>query len=207
MITGNVSGGRQFRGLIPYQSPTSFQRIGGIFPSDVGTLDPYTTLDPFRRQASGSGGVGTYVGRTTPFYPISSTVTRMPPGRRDILTTPMPRIDYRAKSKLLLPVFGRLKVSAEEREVPRLQLPVKPVVPPAEQPDKVTFRDVDKYMINRRLIMGLKERQRERLHEELKETEPKKGEFQGELTGVERSMKLRSEGIETATAKVLKAFE
>ena len=207
LITGNVSGGRQFRGLIPYQSPTSFQRMSGILPSDVGTLDPYTTLDPFRRQASGSGGVGTYVGRTTPFYPISSTVTRMPPGQRDVLTTPMPRIDYRAKAKPLLPVFGRPKISAEEQEVPKLELPVKPVVPPAEQPDKVTFSDVDKYMINKRLIMGLKERQLERLQEELKETEPKKAESQGELTGVERSMKLRSEGIETATEKVLKPFE
>ena len=44
VITGNVGGGRHFRGVVPYRATTDF-----------GAVNPSSSLDSFLRRASGSG--------------------------------------------------------------------------------------------------------------------------------------------------------
>lgn len=68
VITGNVGGGRHFRGVIPYRAPTDF-----------GAAIPSSSLDSFLRRASGSG-IGQYGSTYEPFYSPTRTVTTMRPG-------------------------------------------------------------------------------------------------------------------------------
>jgi tetratricopeptide (TPR) repeat protein len=68
VITGNVGGGRHFRGVVPYRAPTDF-----------GALTPSSSLDSFLRRASGSG-IGQYSSTYQPFYSATRTVTTMRPG-------------------------------------------------------------------------------------------------------------------------------
>ena len=172
IMTGNVNGGRQFQGTVPYQSPTSFQRVTSSSSSDT------TTLDSFLRRSGGSGGIGGYVGRTSTYYPVSSTVTRITPGRRRVLATPTSRVDYRVEDKPLLPTLPKPEKFPKEQEVLGPEVGYKPVVPSSQQMDKVTFSDVDKYFINKRLQLGLREQKQKQLREDLKRTEVDKADTQ-----------------------------
>lgn len=80
-ITGNVSGGRHFRGSIPYNSTTSFGAPLGS-----------TSLDSFLRY-SGSPNVQTgYPQPYVPFYSSTGTVTTTLPGYQGVFSPVSPRI-------------------------------------------------------------------------------------------------------------------
>lgn len=68
VITGNVGGGRHFRGVVPYRATTDF-----------GAVNPSSSLDSFLRRASGSG-IGQYSSTYQPFYSPTRTVTTTRPG-------------------------------------------------------------------------------------------------------------------------------
>ncbi len=68
VITGNVGGGRHFRGVVPYRATTDF-----------GAVTPSSSLDSFLRRASGSG-IGQYGSTYQPFYSRTRTVTTTRPG-------------------------------------------------------------------------------------------------------------------------------
>ncbi|MHC4412758.1 MAG: hypothetical protein ACYSW6_07280, partial [Planctomycetota bacterium] len=73
IVTGNVAGGRHFRGIVPYNAV-----------SDFGDNLGSTTLDSFLRRAGGSGSVGHYSGTVRPYYSPTGTVTHIPLGRRKV---------------------------------------------------------------------------------------------------------------------------
>jgi len=206
MITGNVAGGRQFQGPIPYQSPTSFQRVGGALPGITSTYDPYTTLDPFRRRTAYDGAPD-YLGRTTPYYPISSTVTRMPPGAREVLTPPVPEIQYRLGPAPQVHTLTGSKLPAQKQELPDLDAMPEPLVGAAEQTENVSFTDADRYLINKRLLMGLKQRRAEQLQQELKKAQPDSTQAQLRPTEQQRLMQLRSERTQSTAEDLLKPLE
>jgi tetratricopeptide (TPR) repeat protein len=85
VITGNVAGGRHFRGAVPYQSASSFG--AGIGSS---------SLDSFLRRSASSGDFGRYAGRYTPYYSPSATVTSTVPGRSGVFRPAAARIGGRA---------------------------------------------------------------------------------------------------------------
>jgi len=206
MITGNVAGGRQFQGPIPYQSPTSFQRVGGALPGITSTYDPYTTLDPFRRRTAYDGAPD-YLGRTTPYYPISSTVTHMPPGAREVLTPPVPEIQYRLGPAPQVHTLTGSKLPAQKQELPDLDAMPEPLVGAAEQTENVSFTDADRYLINKRLLMGLKQRRAEQLQQELKKAQPDSTQAQLRPTEQQRLMQLRSERTQSTAEDLLKPLE
>jgi hypothetical protein len=80
-MTGNVAGGKSFRGNLPYGSTTSF---GGRLGS--------TSLDPFLRYSSIPqdlvGGPSDY----SPFYSPTGTVPKMPPGDNGVFAPGSPRV-------------------------------------------------------------------------------------------------------------------
>ncbi len=78
VVTGNVGGGRHFRGVVPYNAVTDF---GGTLGS--------TTLDSFLRR---SGQRGFYGGGLTPFYSQTQTVTTLVPGRPGIVKASVSRL-------------------------------------------------------------------------------------------------------------------
>lgn len=77
IITGNVGGGRHFRGTLPYYAPSSF---GGTLGS--------STLDSFLRYSAGSEDFGQFSGKVMPYYSPTGTVTVMVPGYRGVVRPP-----------------------------------------------------------------------------------------------------------------------
>lgn len=70
VVTGNVGGGRHFRGVVPYGDTSEFRDTIGS-----------SSLDSFLRYSAGSEYFGRYDGTVQPFYSPSGTVTTTGPGR------------------------------------------------------------------------------------------------------------------------------
>jgi hypothetical protein len=81
VITGNVSGGKSFRGGLPYGSTTS---LGGRSGS--------TSLDPFLRYSSIPDGLGNGPSDYSPFYSPTGTVPKMPPGDNGVFAPGSPKV-------------------------------------------------------------------------------------------------------------------
>jgi len=77
VITGNIRGGRHFRGVVPYQSETDFR-------AEI----PSSSLDSFLRRSAGSEDLGDYFGETIPYYSPTRTVTSVSPGQTAIFRPP-----------------------------------------------------------------------------------------------------------------------
>ena len=69
IVTGNVGGGKQFRGRVPYNATSDFLGRTGTEP-----------VDSFLRYSSGSELYGQYTGKLTPYYSQTRTVTYSTPG-------------------------------------------------------------------------------------------------------------------------------
>lgn len=80
-ITGNVQGGRHFRGDIPYSSPFAFQGPLGS-----------TSLDSFLRYSAVPQTRASQPQNYTPFYSSTGTVTATVPGYQSIFSPSSPRI-------------------------------------------------------------------------------------------------------------------
>jgi len=92
VVTGNVGGGKHFRGVVPYNAITDF---GGTLGS--------TSLDPFLRYSSGGQYSGSYSGGLTPFYSQTGTVTRLSPGSSVIFTPPTASVSGGPEEGFALP--------------------------------------------------------------------------------------------------------
>ncbi len=80
-ITGNVQGGKHFRGTIPYNSTTSFGAPLGS-----------TSLDSFLRYSGVPDGLSGYPQGYSPFYSPTGTVTTTLPGYPGVFAPTSPRI-------------------------------------------------------------------------------------------------------------------
>ncbi len=81
VVTGNVSGGRAFRGNVPYNSTTSFNaRLGSA------------SLDSFRRDSAGSEGFSDGPAGYTPFYSTTGTVSKTQAGSGGVFAPGSPRV-------------------------------------------------------------------------------------------------------------------
>ncbi len=81
VITGNVANGMQFRGVVPYNSPTSFYApASSLQRTSAG-------LDSFLRDTAGSQNFGSSSGGLTPYYSPTWTVTTTQPGVQGVVTT------------------------------------------------------------------------------------------------------------------------
>ena len=112
LITGNIRGGRYFRGVVPYRAPSDFVAA----PSSL----PYgsSSLDSFLRDSAGSEDFDRYTGGYRPYYSPTATVTTTSPGSRGVFTPPTAygtaatriddRIDDEFTQQTLLQSAGRL---------------------------------------------------------------------------------------------------
>jgi hypothetical protein len=81
VVTGNVANGMQFRGVVPYNSPTSFSAPAGSLQHTSGGMDS------FLRNSAGSQNFGTSSGGLTPYYSPTWTVTTTQAGGSGVVTT------------------------------------------------------------------------------------------------------------------------
>lgn len=77
IITGNVSGGKHFRGAVPYRSSLDFRAPLGS-----------SSFDSFLRSSAGSGNIGRYGGGYEPYYSSSATVTGTRPDGGGVFKPP-----------------------------------------------------------------------------------------------------------------------
>ncbi len=71
VITGNLTAGKSFQGVVPYQASTSFSGPMGS-----------SALDSFIRDSAGSDSFGRSAGQSVPYYSASRSVTTTVPGYR-----------------------------------------------------------------------------------------------------------------------------
>ena len=85
VITGNVTGGKHFRGLVPYNSPTSFESQLGS--SSLDSFLRYSAPGPIGGPANFRGSSGaSYLspGHYGPFFSPSGTVATLEAGQRAV---------------------------------------------------------------------------------------------------------------------------
>ena len=102
-ITGNVAGGRHFRGVVPYRATTDFGAAIGS-----------SSLDSFLRRSASSGDYGTFSGRYTPYYSPSGTVTTTRPGRPGVFRPATTRIGGRAPDGFAPGVRSPIKLGKQQ---------------------------------------------------------------------------------------------
>ena len=84
-ITGNVGGGKHFRGPVPYRSTNEFG--AGLGSSSISSFLRYSTPDDFDRYTAGS--------KPQPYYLPTETVATTAPGRSGVFTPSAARISDR----------------------------------------------------------------------------------------------------------------
>lgn len=92
VITGNVGGGKHFRGVVPYNAISDFS----------GTTTS-TTFNSFLRRSASSRSIGILPGRYSPYYSPSGTVTTTRPGLRSVVRPPTSQITGRSRERAGVP--------------------------------------------------------------------------------------------------------
>ena len=93
VMTGNIGGGRHFRGVVPYGARSEFGAVVGS-----------SSLDSFLRRSAGSGDFGRYLytGEPTPYYSQTRTVTTTRSGQAGVVGRRTTRIVGRADERVAL---------------------------------------------------------------------------------------------------------
>jgi hypothetical protein len=107
-VTGNVGGGRHFRGLVPYGSTTEL----GTLMSDEGS----TSLNSFIRRSAGSPYFNSGIGSSTPYYEPMRTVTTLKRGSSSGLSRP--EITFQGSSSYTAPSLATIERGANYRTDP-----------------------------------------------------------------------------------------
>ena len=91
IITGNVSGGRHFRGTVPYGATTDFGATLGS-----------SSLDSFLRRSAGLESSGLNRWKYAPYYSPSRTVTTTSPGQSGVIGPQVLAVSGRAEDRAAL---------------------------------------------------------------------------------------------------------
>jgi tetratricopeptide (TPR) repeat protein len=167
LITGNIGGGRYFRGIVPYRATTDF---GGT----VGT----SSLDTFIRDSSGAESYGGYTGKPMPYYSPTQSVTIMTPGGRGEILSPLStKIDGRAETRFVPPV------SLKGQPPPEYNINVpynnyRPMSTPIPQLEKMFTDEIEKYPQGKNILPSEKtneqqQKQMEQFRYDLKQVSDK----------------------------------
>ena len=230
VITGNIRGGRHFRGIVPYRADSYF-----------GTVTGSSELDSFLRHSAGSEDFGRYKGAYGPFYSYSRTVTTTRPGQAGVIRPPTMRIGghtvgYDVTGTLLplsrgqtlsqhdsvilgsgsgSPRFAGSQIQENMFWIPAGSRGVGTRRPMSMTPQEIErailaevgtgiYRDKNR-MLARQETTPQQETWMERLRWELEGVEKRGAELEKGLTGQDESLRLRSS--ETEQADVQQAFE
>jgi len=161
-ITGNVAGGRHFRGVVPYRATTDFGAAIGS-----------SSLDSFLRRSAGSGDFGTFTGRYTPYYSPSGTVTTTRPGRPGVFRPATTRIGGRAPDGFAPGVSSAIKLGKQQvlsgRDTAVSSLRFRPRRFTPQQLEQLILDGVATYAQAKRIADEQNLAQMERLQQDLKQ--------------------------------------
>ena len=178
IMTGNIRGGRYFRGVVPYRATTDF---GGSVPSAM--------LDSFLRDSAGSENFGKYTASPRPYYSPSATVATTSPGYTGIISPPATNLTGKTASRFPLPPpTNRQALSAAETQLSYQRL--RPLAMTPKQLERVIAFELNQYMGTPKITEQLTD----------KNPQPQKG-----ITTTGESLLLPT--TKKPTSDVLKQFE
>lgn len=182
VITGNVGGGKHFRGIVPYNAISDFSgRLGS------------TAIDPFLRRSAGVEGYGTYTGKLTPFYSQTRTVTTTRPGPIKIFRPPSQRLrSYDAKDLSQATLSRSTALSRRETAISNTGL--RPMSRRPKELEKIfantaTTPSQDRTEQQSEAVERQHKEQLEKFRHDLKQVSDKAAELKQSLTGQYESLK------------------
>jgi len=162
IITGNVAGGRHFRGVVPYRATTDFGAAIGS-----------SSLDSFLRRSARSGDFGTLSGRYTPYYSPSGTVTTTRPGRPGVFRPATTRIGGRAADGFAPGVRSAIKLGKQQPlsgwDTTVSGIKIRPMRFTPQQLEQLILDGVATYAQAKRIADEQNLAQMERLRQDLKQ--------------------------------------
>ncbi len=199
VVTGNIRGGRHFRGVVPYRASSDFRAPLGS-----------SSLDSFLRRSAGSEDFGRYTGTFGPYYSQTRTVTTTTPGLYRVIRPPainlgaLPRLPKRQ-------VLSTLEAS---RPFSRL----RPMSMALQELEKVISSEVSSYSQAKKLLdeqrqvpsnamKGIWESraQMKEFRQDLEQVEKKAAELTKSSTDQDKSLRLRA--VDTAKRNIPQLFE
>ncbi len=179
VITGNVGGGKHFRGVVPYRAPFEFgDRLGS------------TAIDPFLRRYSGVGEV-IRSNRPAPYLSLSGTVSKgLPGGRGGIIRAPQARIRNRARSQYALPGIPAQDVLPKPGSA-LSTLRYRPISPKVREMEKGLPLELQQEVSEEltRLHAERRERLTEQFRQDLTKATERVAELRQELSGEKLSLR------------------
>ena len=112
IVTGNVSGGKHFRGVVPYNSQSQFSSATDSSLLGSGSLNSF-----IRRSSGTSYSSRGQTGRTQPYYLPSQTVTSLKRGSKSGLSSP--HVTFKGGTgKFALPLLPTSDLTSYRRKRP-----------------------------------------------------------------------------------------
>jgi len=176
VITGNVGGGKHFRGVVPYNAISDFS----------GTTTS-TTFNSFLRRSASSGGVGILPGRYSPYYSPSGTVTTTRPGLRSVVRPPTSQVPGRTVEGFTVPSVPQQQTLAG----PKISTPdisYRPMRFKPQHLEKLILDGTLTYAEAKRLVDEQNVAQMERLKQDL-------GQLQHRAPPLKQSLIVRDESL------------
>ncbi|MHC4126533.1 MAG: hypothetical protein ACYSRR_08810, partial [Planctomycetota bacterium] len=185
IITGNVRGGKHFRGIVPYHAPSS---LGGVLGS--------STLDSFMRYSAGSEDFGRFSGKIRPYYSPTGSVSLMTPGHPGVVRPPTTSFRTHAVAPdaigALSPLPGRQVLSGTE--APMFFRRLRPLSMTLHELQRQVSSETDTYIRQQKLTA----QQRfwiKRYEQELEQQEEKKTKTELDKDLLDRQIEKVDEGV------------
>lgn len=171
VVTGNVRGGRYFRGVVPYRAPTSF-----------GTTTPSSSLDSFLRDSAGSEDFGRFTKRYKPYYSPTQTVTTIIPGSSGVIGSPTANIGGHAAQPNIVrtPLLRRATMLEPAAAISLRRL--RPMSMTQEEMEKLISSEIATYSQPTRLTDQQYQAQVEQFRRGLNQVSDKTAELKKSLT-------------------------
>ena len=176
VITGNVGGGKHFRGVVPYNAISDFS----------GTTTS-TTFNSFLRRSASSGSLGILPGRYSPYYSPSGTVTTTRPGLRSVVRPPTSQIQGQTAEGFTVPSVPQQQTLAS----PKISTPdisYRPMRFKPQHLEKLILDGTLTYAEAKRLVDEQNVAQMERLKQDL-------GQLQHRAPSLKQSLIVRDESL------------
>jgi len=182
-VTGNVGGGKHFRGVVPYNA-------GWEFRGQLGS----SSLDSFLRRSASSG---LYTGGVAPYYSPSKTISSSQPGVRRVVGSSVLGIGGSESQELYRQPLPRQE-SLSQSDIEMLNARYRPMSMRAEELQKIISIELTKYSKQARATKREGEVRGEGIEQSGEEQKSEGGKFRGNL---ERSGEIK------VGADVFKGFE
>ena len=177
LVTGNIRGGRYFRGIVPYRAPTYF-----------GAETPSSSLDSFVRDSAGSEDFSRFSAGYKPYYSPTETVTTTIPGYSGVIGPSTMDVGARPAQPTII---GNLLPRRDTMFDPRDELSLRQLRPMSmtpEEMEKLISSELATYSHARRLTDQQYQPQIEQFSRDVNQVSDKTAELMKTLTARDDSL-------------------